>query len=320
MGGLITRAYLLKNRDVAARTAFAYFFSTPTTGSEIASIAQYISSSQQISKMKSLQPEDYLGDLIRQWLAAGFIFPSYCAYEKRSVKNLLLVVPMGSAVTLCNKALDPIDTDHINIVKPDSQNSASYIAFKAAYADTENPELKTQLDNKVSIGIQSEVAELAHFPDGQDTSTPRTIIERLFVYKLPRRIYGVLEHHTRPEIIRVPRVGETLYQYKQKYYEFQAAAVKWEDNVTTKIGSKVGVHFRQAWQIYLQYAVLRFTGNTKETIIAGGNLLNYGITWDDAERVYTELANDQIIAHETAKLLASWRAVADEATKIASTI
>jgi triacylglycerol esterase/lipase EstA (alpha/beta hydrolase family) len=30
MGGLVTRAYLLKNRDIATRTAFAYFFSTPT--------------------------------------------------------------------------------------------------------------------------------------------------------------------------------------------------------------------------------------------------------------------------------------------------
>jgi triacylglycerol esterase/lipase EstA (alpha/beta hydrolase family) len=39
MGGLVTRAYLLKNRDIAGRTAFAYFFSTPTTGSQRASIA-----------------------------------------------------------------------------------------------------------------------------------------------------------------------------------------------------------------------------------------------------------------------------------------
>jgi len=32
MGGLVTRAYLLKNKDVAAHTTFAHFFSTPTTG------------------------------------------------------------------------------------------------------------------------------------------------------------------------------------------------------------------------------------------------------------------------------------------------
>jgi hypothetical protein len=128
------------------------------------------------------------------------------------------------------------------------------------------------------------------------------------------------EHHTKPEIIGVPRIGQTLYQYKQEYYDFQALAAKWEDNVTTKIGSKVGVRFRQAWQIYLQYSILRFTGNTKDTIVSGGNFLNYGITWDDAERVFTELANDPTVAQETATLFASWKNVADGATKIASTI
>jgi triacylglycerol esterase/lipase EstA (alpha/beta hydrolase family) len=51
MGGLITRAYLLKNRATANRTAFAYFFSTPTSGSQIASIANLLLSSAQIAKM-----------------------------------------------------------------------------------------------------------------------------------------------------------------------------------------------------------------------------------------------------------------------------
>jgi pimeloyl-ACP methyl ester carboxylesterase len=41
MGGIVTRDYLLKNRDIAQRTAFAYFFSTPTTGNEEASILRW---------------------------------------------------------------------------------------------------------------------------------------------------------------------------------------------------------------------------------------------------------------------------------------
>jgi pimeloyl-ACP methyl ester carboxylesterase len=57
MGGLITRAYLLKNRDVAARTSFSYFLSTPTTGSQIASIAQFISNNPQFSKIKLMKPD-----------------------------------------------------------------------------------------------------------------------------------------------------------------------------------------------------------------------------------------------------------------------
>lgn len=132
MGGLVTRAYLLKNRDVAARTAFAYFFSTPTTGSQIASLATLISRNPQFSKMKPIDAENYLGDLLRQWLAAELRIPSYCAYEKKSTYSLAIVT-FQSASALCTKALDPIEADHINIVKPADRNATPYLAFKAAY-------------------------------------------------------------------------------------------------------------------------------------------------------------------------------------------
>ena len=83
MGGVVTRAYLLKYRDVAARTAFAYFFATPTTGSQVASIAALEYNSAQIEDLKPMEAESYLANLMRQWQAAQFNFPSYCAYEKK---------------------------------------------------------------------------------------------------------------------------------------------------------------------------------------------------------------------------------------------
>jgi hypothetical protein len=109
---------LLRNRDVADKTLFAYFFSTPTTGSQVASIASWLSDNPQIFKMKPMNAGDYLADLLRNWLAAGFSFPSYCAYEKRPTNGIMLVVNMDSASALCTKALDPIDADHSRIVKP----------------------------------------------------------------------------------------------------------------------------------------------------------------------------------------------------------
>jgi pimeloyl-ACP methyl ester carboxylesterase len=128
MGGLVTRAYLLKYPDVAARTAFAYFFSSPTTGAELASLALYILKNAQISQMKSMDAADYLANLYRQWVDAGFAFPSYCAYEKRNQ-----IVSMASAAALCTGWVDPIDTDHVNIVKPANESSMAYKSFKAAY-------------------------------------------------------------------------------------------------------------------------------------------------------------------------------------------
>jgi pimeloyl-ACP methyl ester carboxylesterase len=133
MGGIVTRAYLLEYRDIAARTAFAYFFSTPTTGSEVASMARWAFQSPQIEELKLMGPDDYLARLMRQWRAASFSFPSYCAYEKKATDGVMLVVDMASASALCTTVLDPIDADHAEIVKPDNQNSPSYVAFKGAY-------------------------------------------------------------------------------------------------------------------------------------------------------------------------------------------
>jgi pimeloyl-ACP methyl ester carboxylesterase len=132
MGGLITRAYLLKNRDVAERTLFLYFLSTPTTGSQVASFATFLSSNPQFGKMQPMNAEDYLADLVRQWLAADLKIPSYCAYEKRST-YVFEVVKMQSATALCTKALDPLDADHISIAKPSNLNADPYLAFKVAY-------------------------------------------------------------------------------------------------------------------------------------------------------------------------------------------
>lgn len=132
MGGLITRSYLLKNRDVAAKVGFIYFLSTPTAGSQIASIATLISRNPQFSTMKPMNAEDFLADVLRQWLSADFRIPSYCAYEKLPTYGMM-VVDFNSASALCNKALDPISESHITIAKPASRDSDSYIAFKAAF-------------------------------------------------------------------------------------------------------------------------------------------------------------------------------------------
>jgi pimeloyl-ACP methyl ester carboxylesterase len=132
MGGLITRSYLLKYRPVATRTAFIYFYSTPTTGSEVASWVQLVNA--QFRAMKLLESDGYLGDLQRQWVNARFFIPSYCAYEKGKT-YALEIVTQASAGGLCNWSLDPIDADHIGIVKPANESHASYLAFKNAFRE-----------------------------------------------------------------------------------------------------------------------------------------------------------------------------------------
>jgi pimeloyl-ACP methyl ester carboxylesterase len=132
MGGLVTRAYLLKNREAASRTRMIYFYSTPTTGSEIAAVASLIRANPQLSKMKPMESADYLADLQRQWLAADFGIPSYCAYETQKTFGVS-VVTQASASNLCTKRLDPINGDHLSVVKPNGTRDVSYLAFRSAY-------------------------------------------------------------------------------------------------------------------------------------------------------------------------------------------
>lgn len=308
MGGLVTRAYPLKNREVAQRTSFAYFFSTPTTGSQVASILQYatalglgsVAVNPQLAKLVSIKPEDYLGDLLRQWLAAKFEFPSYCAYEKQKTYGLMLVVSMESAASLCNRALDPIDADHIQIVKPRDENSASFVAFKAAYADARIPELRDKLDEKIASKLRSDLRELGEFPSRGTYLEPKTLMEQLVIDKTPQSLYNLLAQYNQADIIQLRGDGDTLARYKKEYYDYQVREHLFETNVLKKIGELVSVRFPAGWQIYLTYCLLR-VNNSKEQIIAMGSFLNYDITWDDAERVWllfqaNKEINDQILA------------------------
>ncbi len=132
MGGLATRAYLNKNRKVATRVRLAYFYSTPSTGSELAAVGTLFSSNPQLSKMKPMQSSgEYLEDLQRQWLSINYDIPSFCAYEKQKTYHVN-VVTQASASNQCNRRLDPINADHITIVKPGSPRDLSYLALKTA--------------------------------------------------------------------------------------------------------------------------------------------------------------------------------------------
>ncbi len=144
MGGLVTRSFLLKNRDIAAKTAFIHFYSTPTTGSQVAALAKLVSNNPQFSQMKTMDAHGFLADQLRQWIAADFEIPSYCAYESKKTFGLQ-IVSLQSASALCSASLDAMNFDHIDIVKPESNAAQPYLAFKVAYEEEQsNPRINDQ--------------------------------------------------------------------------------------------------------------------------------------------------------------------------------
>jgi triacylglycerol esterase/lipase EstA (alpha/beta hydrolase family) len=134
MGGLITRQFLIKYREQADKVLFAYFFSTPTEGSPMASLASAVSRNPQYKNMHPMEVDSYLANLLRDWLDAelGKKIRSFCSYEGKETLGTL-IVDMKSATNLCNERLTPINENHIDIVKPQNTQSDSYIAFKNAY-------------------------------------------------------------------------------------------------------------------------------------------------------------------------------------------
>jgi hypothetical protein len=120
--------------------------------------------------MKPMNAEDFLADQLRQWLAADFKIPSYCAYEKRDTYGLPIVT-IQSATQLCTKPLDPIDADHFDIVKPADINTDSYLAFKAAYLSemasaSRHSEPQSRVDLQSFISVLQDRAE--SFTSGLD--------------------------------------------------------------------------------------------------------------------------------------------------------
>jgi pimeloyl-ACP methyl ester carboxylesterase len=136
MGGLITRALLLKYRELLPKVGFLYFFSTPTTGSEVANVAALVSQNPQFRNMFPMGENTYIESLQSAWLAARIRVPSYCAYE-RLATNGLDVVTRQSATNLCTEALNPVLADHISIVKPSGPTDVPYLAFAAAFDEIE---------------------------------------------------------------------------------------------------------------------------------------------------------------------------------------
>jgi pimeloyl-ACP methyl ester carboxylesterase len=140
LGGLVARAYLLKYRLPVSQVPMIYFFSTPTTGADVATLASFISANPQLTDMRKMTTDSpgTIGTWQSQWVASEYNHAtlSYCGYETLPIHGVQ-IVQRESATNLCNTRFDPIRRDHIAIVKPaDNTSDESYVAFREAYRET----------------------------------------------------------------------------------------------------------------------------------------------------------------------------------------
>jgi hypothetical protein len=159
------------------------------------------------------------------------------------------------------------------------------------------------IDDEVAARLRSEVNKLMRYPDSEiNLSDPPSIIERMLVNKLPCKMFELLMQYEEKDVLDIPEIGSLLHNHFTTYYQFRKEALSLQESLISHIGQMVKVRFREAWQIYYKYAIMRFGGMSKEEIIAEGDFLNYGITWDDAERIYSLLSNEEVVSTKVANL------------------
>jgi hypothetical protein len=158
------------------------------------------------------------------------------------------------------------------------------------------PPVTTQQKAEALSSLESEIGELADFPNGPDIGEPRTLLEQHALNKLPHRLFIILNKYYKETLKSVPNVGEELFKYKKNYSNFENGEFDFENEVSVQIGKLVTVQLRQVWwTIYFKYFLLRSGGLTQQQVIDGGSFLNYGATWEEAERVFGELTHNPAI-------------------------
>jgi pimeloyl-ACP methyl ester carboxylesterase len=147
MGGLVTRAMLVKTRLPYSKFPMIYFFATPTAGADVAGIAAHLSENPQLKNMLPLADNTYVKTLREEWLQTSnepeLNYPSkiasFCSYELRDTWHVRIVREL-SATYLCNQENTSIVADHIGIVKPKDVRDDPYMYFKRAYQQTFAPD------------------------------------------------------------------------------------------------------------------------------------------------------------------------------------
>jgi pimeloyl-ACP methyl ester carboxylesterase len=339
MGGLITKRLLVElNRPIPSelhtlrRVRTVLFISTPAQGATLADMASWLSLNPQLRDMAPADLNSFLQSVDNQWHvlmqdrdAFGAIFPrAYCAYETLPTAGIVVVSRIYAA-TRCDPPRYPIDLDHNAIAKPQSRDDDPYPWARARILETAalSPSRSTQLTPSPPNAqeridrMQSDVAKLVRFPRAiADTSKPPSLLERMLRNRLPLRMFELLASYDERDI----RAVAALHKYFTDYYAFRQRAISLEDQAMQQIGRTVKVRFRAGWAIYLEYAIMRFGGRSKADIIAGGDFLNYDITWDDAERVFGELSRDGSVTNQFAELFASHQRLINAVNAIAATL
>lgn len=150
------------------------------------------------------------------------------------------------------------------------------------------------IDDDISIQIKDKLNKLIKFNNTQTVEiSARTILEKMFINKLPQYVFSLLMEYEFTSVKEVPTIGKELENYMNRYDSFYGDLIAKENLLINQIGQYEGCRFRESWIILYKYSIMRFSGLTVKAIQDQGDFLNYGITWDSAENVFNKLSEDK---------------------------
>jgi len=165
--------------------------------------------------------------------------------------------------------------------------------------------------------IEESVRKVVNFPNAvNDVAAPKTIVESLAADQSPLILFDTLIRYDQDVLKSVPNSGPMLHDFVERYYKFQTDEGQLESELLGHIGRMVRVRFTAGWQIYLRYTLLRFSGLSKDQIISQGTFLNYDITWDDAERLYTQISSDHDTVEKVKHLFSEYNGFGEQIKKL----
>lgn len=218
-------------------------------------------------------------------LQTGITWAQSLPVAPKGVITVVLVLLCGLAViVLWQKPPEPAPEKQPSGTSIQTGNAASAGQSGGVTAGlyvNQVPPVTEQQKAEALLGLQSEIEELAGFPNRPDMPEPRTLLERTSTIKLPHQLFVIVCKYYKNTILSIPKVGKDLLEFKKNYYTYENNELTFENATTIAIGRRVNVEFPQAWAIYFRYFLLRAAGLSQQQIIEFGNFLNYGITWSD---------------------------------------
>lgn len=152
------------------------------------------------------------------------------------------------------------------------------------------------IDDDISVQIKDRLNKLIKFKNTEIIEIKaHTILETMFQNKLPQNIFYLLISYELNSLKEVPKIGSNLKDYLHSYDSFIGKLLKNENILITQIGKYEKSKFRESWIIHYKYSIMRFNDITSSDIQNHGSFLNYGITWESAERVFQCLLQDKTL-------------------------